>query len=169
MALYAPGTYGIGSSPSDYHDQWSAFGDHTTGDGAMLILNGAESGASFWSQVVPVAKNRAYDFTGWLASSYAASPANVQLTINGQPVGGLGAAATPGVWSRFSTSWYSGEAATATLRLTDLNPAFSGNDFALDDLRFSAAVPEPAAWTLMLVGFGLTGAAVRRRRAAIMA
>ena len=27
----------------------------------------------------------------------------------------------------------------------------------------NSAVPEPAAWTLMLVGFGLTGGAMRRR------
>jgi len=27
----------------------------------------------------------------------------------------------------------------------------------------SAAIPEPAAWALMLAGFGLTGAALRRR------
>ena len=29
----------------------------------------------------------------------------------------------------------------------------------------SAAVPEPAAWTLMIAGFGMTGAMLRRRRA----
>lgn len=30
--------------------------------------------------------------------------------------------------------------------------------------EISAAVPEPAAWALMIVGFGATGAAMRRRR-----
>ncbi|THD54182.1 PEPxxWA-CTERM sorting domain-containing protein [Phenylobacterium sp.] len=30
-----------------------------------------------------------------------------------------------------------------------------------------APVPEPATWTLMPGGFGLTGAALRRRRAAV--
>jgi hypothetical protein len=30
----------------------------------------------------------------------------------------------------------------------------------------SAAVPEPAAWALLIAGFGLTGAALRRRRRA---
>ncbi|WP_394760874.1 fibrinogen-like YCDxxxxGGGW domain-containing protein [Phenylobacterium sp.] len=32
-----------------------------------------------------------------------------------------------------------------------------------------AGVPEPAAWALMIGGFGLTGAALRRRRAALIA
>jgi hypothetical protein len=32
---------------------------------------------------------------------------------------------------------------------------------------YSSTVPEPAAWALMIVGFGLVGTAVRRRRAAV--
>jgi hypothetical protein len=29
------------------------------------------------------------------------------------------------------------------------------------------AIPEPATWAMLIAGFGLTGAAMRRRRAAI--
>lgn len=39
----------------------------------------------------------------------------------------------------------------------------------MDEIRFgftAAVVPEPATWTLMIGGFGLAGAALRRRRAA---
>lgn len=32
---------------------------------------------------------------------------------------------------------------------------------------FASAVPEPGAWALMIAGFGLTGAGLRRRRAAV--
>lgn len=35
----------------------------------------------------------------------------------------------------------------------------------IDNLTYVAAVPESATWALMLVGFGLTGAAMRRRTA----
>lgn len=46
-----------------------------------------------------------------------------------------------------------------------------GDSFAIDDLRYvSAAVPEPAAWAMMIGGFALAGGALRRRgvaRAAI--
>ncbi|MCS6986475.1 MAG: PEPxxWA-CTERM sorting domain-containing protein [Sphingomonadaceae bacterium] len=31
------------------------------------------------------------------------------------------------------------------------------------------AVPEPATWGLMIAGFGLVGAALRRRRATVLA
>jgi hypothetical protein len=30
---------------------------------------------------------------------------------------------------------------------------------------FAGRVPEPASWALLVAGFGLTGAAIRRRRA----
>jgi hypothetical protein len=35
---------------------------------------------------------------------------------------------------------------------------------SIDNLTISAAVPEPATWLTMLVGFGLAGAALRRSR-----
>lgn len=47
------------------------------------------------------------------------------------------------------------------------------NDGAtLDEVRFgftSAVVPEPATWALMISGFGVAGAALRRRRAPVRA
>ena len=36
-------------------------------------------------------------------------------------------------------------------------------------LSFDAAVPEPASWAMMIAGFGLVGAAMRRRSAALAA
>lgn len=42
------------------------------------------------------------------------------------------------------------------LRLTSTNVAFEFDDFA-------ANVPEPQSWAMMIVGFGLVGAAARRR------
>lgn len=39
-----------------------------------------------------------------------------------------------------------------------------GNSFEVDNVKFSGAVPEPASWALMLVGFGGMGATLRRRR-----
>ena len=45
-------------------------------------------------------------------------------------------------------------------------PAVGGGDGVLfDNLSFeTGAVPEPATWMMMLMGFGLIGAAMRRRR-----
>ena len=41
----------------------------------------------------------------------------------------------------------------------------SPNDFAIGTVSFAGgAVPEPATWALMITGFGLAGATLRRRR-----
>lgn len=41
----------------------------------------------------------------------------------------------------------------------------SGQNYNQAYQPYSGAVPEPASWAMLLTGFGLTGAAVRRRRA----
>ena len=52
-------------------------------------------------------------------------------------------------------------------------PGFSYDFEPLNASRWSisggGAVPEPASWTLLIAGFGLTGAALRRRRVALAA
>lgn len=48
------------------------------------------------------------------------------------------------------------------------NPYGDGRRVAFYEVRdvfYSLSAPEPAAWTMMIGGFGLTGAALRRRRA----
>ena len=46
----------------------------------------------------------------------------------------------------------------------------SPGDIYFDDVALGAtAVPEPATWAMMITGFGLTGAAVRRRRFSLAA
>lgn len=54
---------------------------------------------------------------------------------------------------------------TVTSRVYN-DPAFY---FTADRVSFTNAVPEPASWALMIAGFGLTGAAMRRRRNNVVA
>jgi PEP-CTERM motif len=52
-------------------------------------------------------------------------------------------------------------------------PCCGANVYGLDELRVSGvsggAVPEPASWALMIGGFGMAGAMLRRRRAGLAA
>lgn len=40
----------------------------------------------------------------------------------------------------------------------------SGNSMEWDTIAIPSAIPEPATWAMMITGFGLMGAALRRRR-----
>ncbi len=48
-------------------------------------------------------------------------------------------------------------------RVTQVILTSSGNSFEIDNFA-AAAVPEPATWAMMIMGFGAVGAMVRRRR-----
>ncbi|MHA6718373.1 PEPxxWA-CTERM sorting domain-containing protein [Sphingomonas sp. RS6] len=60
---------------------------------------------------------------------------------------------------------------TFAIRWTDYDVGGSDHGLAIDDLTLTAAltppagaVPEPATWAMLIGGFGLAGASVRRRR-----
>ena len=50
------------------------------------------------------------------------------------------------------------------------NPCCGANVYGLNELRVEGAtVPEPAAWALMIAGFGMVGVAARRRSSVVTA
>jgi hypothetical protein len=52
---------------------------------------------------------------------------------------------------------------------TDFFSINPNGQFLIDNGTFSTAVPEPASWAMMLVGFGGLGVAMRTRRKALVA
>jgi choice-of-anchor C domain-containing protein len=80
---------------------------------------------------------------------------------NGQ-FGGMGSMD----WATGSFSFV-GTGQTETLRLASSIPGNAGVFF--DQVSVTGGVPEPATWAVMITGFGLAGAALRRRRAAPVA
>ncbi len=53
--------------------------------------------------------------------------------------------------------------------LTGLKLTSTGRAFEIDNIAVGGAVPEPATWAMMVLGFGLVGASVRRRTYALAA
>lgn len=58
---------------------------------------------------------------------------------------------------------------TYYVRVFDLNGSASGNYDLHVSLQNASAVPEPASWAMLIVGFGVIGAALRARRRSVRA
>jgi hypothetical protein len=147
--VFGPGAYWVGKNavqaPGAYPD-WYNGGDHTTGTGNMLVVNGANSATTrVWEEVVPVTPNTAYTFSYWGAGvdHESQSLPQLQLQINGSSVGSndipKNSPDNGGKWENFTLTWNSGSSTSADLALFDLNTETTWNDFALDDISFGPA------------------------------
>jgi len=146
--------YVIEDDPQDWNPNFASFGDHTTGTGLMMVVNGSIfSDLIVWEETVSVIPFVDYTLSVWTASAHFTAPAELDFLINGTSVGSKPLDLGNGVWSEFSVLWNSGSMTSANIRIIDLEDAHTGNDFVLDDISF---VPEPSAGLLfMMAAFGL--------------
>jgi hypothetical protein len=168
---HPPGVYAVLADPSSWHEAFTNFGDHTSGSGLMMVVNGSQStagseGNTFWEESVHVATGHQYVFSFWATSLYSQNPAdlNVYLDINGASVSNWTLSAAVGSWAQYQVTWTAATDPT-DIHLVDRNGEFSGNDFAVDDISLLAVVPLPAsAWSGLagLAGLGCFGV-IRRR------
>ena len=83
ITVSTSGDYAVNTNPYSYDNVWPLMGDHTTGTGNMLIVDGAAlSSETFWCETIPVIPNTNYVFTAWTALFYLPQP-SIQLKING--------------------------------------------------------------------------------------
>lgn len=138
--LSNPGTYAINVNPNNTHNNFSSCGDHTSGNGNMMIVNGANTaGSSVWCQTVNVQPNTDYQFSTWAMSVVnGANVAQLQFSINGSTLGTVfSPSSTSCIWSEFAETWNSGANTTAQICIVNQNTAGGGNDFAIDDISFN--------------------------------
>jgi hypothetical protein len=145
--LSGEGAYVVGKNPHTYHTNFDSFGDHTTGTGRMLIVNGASvPNVTVWAQNITVMPNTDYIFSVWATSVNPVSPAILSFSINGtQQIGtvSLSSAVSDGTWQYFTTVWNSGTTSgTVPIALVNQNTAANGNDFAVDDIVFAPIVKQ---------------------------
>lgn len=93
------------------------------------------------------------DSSGPFSATYSIGGVTGTVTASG------GTAANPN-WQTFSVDFVANGATTLTFADTS---GVSNQGIFLDAVSVTA-VPEPAAWALMIGGFGLVGGAMRRRR-----
>lgn len=135
---------------------------------AAAALAGATSIATSASAVATVYESYNYS-SGDYATIYVTnndSAAYSDVMINGTDLGSLAAGAT-------SAAVYIGDpceggACGVTVSVNGKASSFFTPDYdypTTQSIGTITAVPEPAAWALMLVGFGGLGMAIRRRKA----
>jgi gliding motility-associated-like protein len=136
---FPAGMYGVGPNPAVWLPNAPACIDHTSGNGNMLMINGAQQAdVNVWTQTVTVAPNTDYAFSAWLENITTVNPAILQFSINGHPLGSLLTANINScIWDQYYTVWNSGSSTTAVISIVNQNTILSGNDFALDDISFS--------------------------------
>jgi len=137
--MFPEGTYTVINNPNLVHTGFSACNDHTGGGGNMMVVNGAASFQNIWCQTITISPNTYYNVSAWVASVNPSSPAEIQFSINGVPIGPIvNAPSTPCVWVPFNALWNSGTNTSAQICILNLNTALGGNDFALDDISMVA-------------------------------
>lgn len=149
------------------HPSWVDFFDHTQGnaDGHYMIVNGTtNNNGPAWGQTVSVAANTDYQLSAWFASLYPTAVAALQfhiVTDSGTIISPtFSAPAALATWAQSGFTFNSGSSTSISVQIWDVNDAFTGNDYAIDDISLTA-VPAPGAAALM--GFGALAAARRRR------
>ncbi len=140
-SLLFEGYYSIYTDPKGVHGGFAHFGDHTTGTGNMMIINGSGTPLDVWCETISVIPNTDYDFSAWFANATNGGPGTyplLQFRINGALIGSPVTVNEPdGVWVPFSTKWNSGPGTiTATICIYDATTALSYNDFVIDDISF---------------------------------
>jgi|GEM_PF-1140584 len=140
LKSYGDNGYSIGKD-AYYFENYFTGNDHTTGTGYFMIVNGARPSLTVWQQTIPVNSYTKYAFGVWISTMESRSPAQIQFSINGSPVGALyNAPVNANEWDQVFTTWNSGSATSATIKIVDILPILLGNDFGLDDLFFGEIV-----------------------------
>ncbi|MCB0526499.1 MAG: gliding motility-associated C-terminal domain-containing protein [Saprospiraceae bacterium] len=137
--LVPEGLYDVLDNPMNDHPGFADCDDHTSGAGQMMVVNGSGSpNQNVWCQTVNITPNTQYVLSAWATSVVAASPALLQFSINGTPVGPI---FSPGGtlcnWQQYFQTWDSGNNSSATICIVNQNTVLGGNDFALDDIVFA--------------------------------
>ncbi|WP_158091644.1 PKD-like domain-containing protein [Christiangramia flava] len=154
--LVPEGTYAIAPHSNPYHYSFNDSGDHTTGDGNFMIVNGDPNlGNVVWETngFLEVKPNTDYYFGAWTTNLVSRSEADkyarlrLQIIVrngNGQQVAAESTLGdlrfqNVGEWIEFYNSqvWNSGDYEEVKLRIINENTIRDGNDFGIDDISFA--------------------------------
>jgi hypothetical protein len=175
----ATGNFAVVNNPNTINTANFIYeGDHTTGSGRMLVIDGNTNGTSprFWRAgnagggVTTAVIGTTYRFSYWIKSvSNLGSPADIGIQITGgtPPVltSGSTVAPAPALSWRHVIYTFVATATNVQIDLWNNNTSAAGNDFAIDDLMLTddlivsynvtnAACVTAADGAITVTGFG---------------
>ncbi len=139
---FGPNNYGVGSNPQAYNAGFSPCGDHTSGGGQMMVVDGSTTpGRDVWCQTVPVVAGRTYLFEFWVQNVFPVAPSQMSATVNGTTFAS-GSAGSLCDWIKVE-GCFKATGSSAQLCIIETSGVGYGNDFALDDIAlFEKCVDE---------------------------
>lgn len=150
--LYPEGLYTVHNNPSDLHNDFYNMGDHTTGSGLMMIINGDPNiGKIVWQSTTTkdLVVGQTYNFSAWVTQVCGGAVASLTFMADGVTIGTLSPPASG--WARLYGT-FTALNARPTLTLTNSQPAAGGNDFAIDDINVTlkstttlTSAPDPSS------------------------
>lgn len=174
----------VGNFDSTTISGWTVFGSvdwitgywqSSDGDGFSIDMDGLARG--FVHQDISTVVGQRYNLTFDISGNPDAGPDTDFLSV------ALFGAAGPGVpnfltsysvtsannhgamnWSRRSYA-FTASAPSVTISFASANSNLCCYGAAIDNVAVNAAVPEPATWGMMVLGFGAAGSMIRRRKA----
>jgi hypothetical protein len=142
VSVVNEGTYAVTTNPHSVHGGFVSTGDHTSGTGNMMVVNGSvTTGKIVWEQTVAVIPGANYDLSAWVQDVDGSPHASLVFSINGSQVGSTFSPAAFHAWEHFAATWNSGASTSAHLTIVDAQTAPGGNDFALDDISLVSNGP----------------------------
>ncbi len=130
--------YCVTEDPQNVHAGASSCGDHTSGIGLMMVVNGATvQNSVVWEQTVPVNPGTYYMFSFWGTnwSSFTNYLPTFKIKVNGVFQGqSFSINSQQCSWKEDCLLWYSDTTTGATFQIIDQVNYYSGNDFSIDDI-----------------------------------
>jgi gliding motility-associated-like protein len=128
--------YVVGVNANHHHQGFQGIGQG--GAGNFMIVNGSSlPNTNVWCQTITVQPNTYYEFSAWVSSIFAQSPAQLQFQANGVLLGPVFTApSSVNTWNQFFSVWFSGANTSVTICIINQNTATAGNDFGLDNISF---------------------------------
>jgi gliding motility-associated-like protein len=131
---FSPGWLSVGTDPNAYNSGFSHCGDHTTGTGNQLIVDGSTvPNSNVWCQTVSVTAGKMYLFRFYVQSVFAPAPAHLIALANGVNIGSVSAAGLCD-WQTLEVC-FTATSSTVKMCIQETTLIAFGNDFAIDDIE----------------------------------